>query len=647
MDPIEELIELVRPRYQDRMGRAKALDRRDRAFALARFVVFGAGAVVAWKVLFGRVASPFWIGVPIAVFLLLVLGHELTVQARLRVLRAVSYHIRILRSLGSNEEIDPREQGAAGKRRVGARTIRGRDERDGTARDFGHELFAHAGGGEHPYAHDLDLFDPGGLFERVSEARTHGGQLRLAEWLLVPAHPATIRERQAAVEELRRALDLREELAVSGEEFDAGVDPATLAAWVDDPANELRGGFVVPILLAVLSTAGLVVWIVGQGPTLLLGAVVLQIAYRLGVQRRLTGVAHRADQALSGLRVLTQVLRAFEKTSFTSPWLESVQSRLRSANGRWASAEVGRLSRLVDALEARRNAAFAVIAFLLLLDVIFAHAVERWRCRHADEIVGWLDAVSDLEAISSLSAYAFVRPGDPFPEILDAGPHFEGEALAHPLLGAGAVPNDIRLDRETQLWVVSGSNMSGKSTFLRTVGTMAVLAQAGAPVRAKRLAISPLRIGASLRVHDSIQEGVSHFYAEIRRLRLIVELAEDGGVVTHSAPPASASSGGVNETRFGVLFLVDEILQGTNSHDRRIGTEAILQSLLQRGAIGLVTTHDLALTEIAHALEPRARNVHFQDHLQDGKMVFDYRLQPGVVTHSNAVALMRAVGLPV
>lgn len=201
--------------------------------------------------------------------------------------------------------------------------------------------------------------------------------------------------------------------------------------------------------------------------------------------------------------------------------------------------------------------------------------------------------------------------------------------------------------------------MSGKSTFLRTVGTMAMLAQAGAPVRAKSLRLSSLRVGASLGVHDSIQEGVSHFYAEIRRLRRIVELAEDGnaagerGAITASprlSNPGNlhgASGGLVEDPKFAVLFLVDEILQGTNSHDRRIGTEAILRTLLDRGGIGLVTTHDLALTEIASSLEPKARNVHFQDHLADGAMAFDYRLRPGVVTHSNAVALMRAVGLPV
>jgi DNA mismatch repair ATPase MutS len=188
------------------------------------------------------------------------------------------------------------------------------------------------------------------------------------------------------------------------------------------------------------------------------------------------------------------------------------------------------------------------------------------------------------------------------------------------------VRNDVRLSRERQVLVVSGSNMSGKSTLLRSVGVNCALALAGGPVRAARLRLCPLRLGASIRIHDSLLEGASRFYAEILRLRAITEL-------TRGPLP--------------VLFLLDEVLHGTNSHDRRIGAEAVVRSLLEAGALGLVTTHDLALAEVADVLAPRAANVHFEDRLEEGRIVFDYRLHPGVVTHSNALALMRAVGLEV
>jgi len=207
------------------------------------------------------------------------------------------------------------------------------------------------------------------------------------------------------------------------------------------------------------------------------------------------------------------------------------------------------------------------------------------------------------------------------------GAVYEARALGHPLLpSARCVRNDIALGGARQVLIVSGSNMSGKSTMMRTIGINAVLAFAGAPVRARQLRLSPLSIGASIQIQDSLQGGASRFYAEITRLKQIVEL-------TRGERP--------------LLFLLDEILSGTNSHDRRIGAEAIIRGLVERGAIGLTTTHDLALTRMVEPLGERAANVHFEDHLEDGKMVFDYRMQPGIVTHSNALELMRAVGLEV
>jgi DNA mismatch repair ATPase MutS len=239
----------------------------------------------------------------------------------------------------------------------------------------------------------------------------------------------------------------------------------------------------------------------------------------------------------------------------------------------------------------------------------------------------WLRIVGEFEALSSLSAYRYEHPADTWPEIVDGSAQFHATTMTHPLLAAArAVPNDVMLSNQTQLLVVSGSNMSGKSTLLRTIGVNAILAQAGAPVRSARLNLSPLAIGATLRIQDSLQEGRSRFYAEITRIREITDLA--------NGP-------------LPVLFLLDELFQGTNSHDRLIGAAGLLRSLLNRGAIGLITTHDLALTAIADDLSPRAANVHFEDRFEGGEIRFDYRLKPGPVTRSNAIALMRAVGLDI
>jgi DNA mismatch repair ATPase MutS len=257
-----------------------------------------------------------------------------------------------------------------------------------------------------------------------------------------------------------------------------------------------------------------------------------------------------------------------------------------------------------------------------------ASAIEAWRREFGPKVLAWLSAVAEYEALSSLGAYAYEHPEDPFPSFIEHGPaRFEGSRLGHPLVPAARmVRNDVLLTDTVRLLIVSGSNMSGKSTLLRTVGVNAVLAMAGAPVRAAALALTPLDVGATLHVHDSLQAGRSRFFAEISRIRQIADLVG---------------------RRPGPLFLLDELFQGTNSHDRRIGAEALLRSLIDRGAIGLTTTHDLALTNIADASEGRAVNVHFEDQLKDGQLVFDYRMKPGPVTHSNALALMKAVGLPV
>jgi DNA mismatch repair ATPase MutS len=208
-------------------------------------------------------------------------------------------------------------------------------------------------------------------------------------------------------------------------------------------------------------------------------------------------------------------------------------------------------------------------------------------------------------------------------------------ALGHPLLPAARiVRNDVLLSAAARLLVVSGSNMSGKSTLLRTVGTNAVLAFAGAPVRAQTLRLSPLAIGATLRIQDSLQEGRSRFYAEITRIRELADVARGPVDGTRGQPRP-------------LLFLLDELFHGTNSHDRLVGASGVLRSLIDRGAIGLITTHDLALTAIADNLGAHAANVHFEEWFDAGEMRFDYRLKPGRVTRSNALALMRAVGLEV
>jgi DNA mismatch repair ATPase MutS len=344
------------------------------------------------------------------------------------------------------------------------------------------------------------------------------------------------------------------------------------------------------------------------------------------VKGQLRQVLHPVERRTHDLVLLSELLARLEREPFAAPALVRLRDALQT-EGEPASSRIARLARLLNLLEMKDNQFFAPLAGLLLWSAHLARAIDGWRVHAGPAIAGWLAAAGEFEALSALASYAFENPGDPFPEVVDGPVVFDGEAVGHPLIAPSAcVPNDVRLGDGVRVLLVSGSNMSGKSTLLRTVGTNTVLALAGAPVRASRLRVSVLSIGATLRVQDSLQAGRSRFYAEITRVRQLVALAEGPRPL---------------------LFLLDEIFHGTNSHDRVIGAGAVVRGLLDRGAIGLVTTHDLALAGLADELAPRAENVHFEDQLVEGTMHFDFRMRPGVVRHSNALALMRAVGLDV
>lgn len=577
------------------------LDRRDAAIAWGRLGAVAAAAALAWRSLASGALHPAWLLLPGAAFLALVSAHERTFQARSRARRAAAFHAAALERLA------------------------GRFAGRGTAGD----RFADPA---HPYALDLDLFGPGSLFELLCAARTRPGEDRLAAWLLRPAPADEVRARQRAVAELTPRLELREDLAVLGEEVAAGVDAAQVGAWAAAPP--LLPGWAAPAVAALVAAtlAAAAAWGAGlAGPLPFAAALLAEAALGRLLRDPVAGTLGGVDRPAAELRVLALVLARLEREPFQDPRLAALRGALLG-DGAPASRRIAGLGRLVERASWALNQFFAPIGFALLWRPAHALLVERWRRRAGPAVARWLDAVAELEALSSLAGHAFEHPADPFPALLGGpAPRLEAEGLAHPLL-AGAVPNDLALGGAgPAALLVSGSNMSGKSTWLRTVGVNVVLAQAGAPVRARRLALTPLQPGATLRVQDSLLAGRSRFYAEITRLKALADLAA-------GAPP--------------LLFLLDEILHGTNSHDRRIGAEAVLRELLARGAVGLVTTHDLALTALAPPGGPApaalpVANAHFEDQVVDGALAFDYRLKPGVVGHSNALALMRAVGLPV
>ncbi len=318
------------------------------------------------------------------------------------------------------------------------------------------------------------------------------------------------------------------------------------------------------------------------------------------------------------------ILSRIEAESFDAPPLRSRLDRLKS-HTHTASHTMSKLGTIVNFVESRRNPLLAPLLLLVMYPLQAALAAERWRSAHGEVVQSWLEVLGEFEALVSLARYAYEHSEDPFPQFIQGPAAFQARGLGHPLIPAAVrVCNDVDISGVTRVLLVSGSNMSGKSTLLRTVGINTVLAMAGAPVRARQLSLTPVQVGASIRINDSLHEGSSRFYAEITRLRRLFE-----------------------PMPLPLLFLLDELLQGTNSADRRIGAHGVIRALIRRGGIGLVSTHDLALTDIA-GLEPGTlENVHFQDEFIDGRLVFDFKLHGGIVTKSNGIELMRSIGLDV
>jgi hypothetical protein len=480
----------------------------------------------------------------------------------------------------------------------------------------------------HACARDLDLFGRASVFELLCTARTRAGEETLARWLLAPAPPDEVRGRQEAAQELSGRLDFREGLSTTGEDLALGVRPTQLVAW-GEATDDFPSG-IIRVVLPVLAAAwvsSVVAWQVWGAPeSLVLAITVVNLGLTYRFRARLNEAAHQAEEAGHDLNLLSQVLTAFEREPFSSPRLVQLQSRLKQGSV-LPSQAIARLNRRVEFLESAHNLFVRVFDFVIFYRLQFVLATESWRRRYGRSLRQWLETVGELEALAALGGYTYEHPDDVFPKFVEAGPRFECVGLAHPLIPRSrVVTNDIHLGRDLQLMIVSGPNMAGKSTFLRGIGVNAVLAQCGAPVRAARLILSPLAVTASICVLDSLEGGISRFYAEINRLKLIMDL-------THGSVP--------------VLFLLDELLSGTNSHDRLIGTRSFVTKLVERGAVGLVSTHDLALTAIPEEIGSKAINCHFEDHLVNGQLHFDYKLYPGIVQTSNALPLMRSIGLEV
>lgn len=515
-------------------------------------------------------------------------------------------------------------------------------------------------GKDHDYAGDLDLYGHASLLHLAGVCGTAPGRTTLERWLLEHADPETIAMRQDAVREMAGAYDFRDRLVaearmMGGGEGD-GIDG--FLAWAEGGAW-LAGRWWVRaagVLLPAANLTAIVLYFLGLVPV---PAMVWPLVVSTLLYTRLRKGLHRcfdeADDGESGVRRFAPLLAVLIDAPLQSAYAAKILRRLGAgpAGNRTAPAEITALRSLLDLSDARRSPLLHLpLAIVLFSDVHVLAALERWKARSGTRVRDWLESAGEAEALGALAALAADHPDWAFPVIDRAAHTLSGEALGHPLLEpAACVPNDVEVGPAGSFLLVTGSNMSGKSTLLKAVGVNAVLAQAGGPVSARSLRMPPLRIVTSIYVEDSLADGVSYFMAGLHRLKLVVDAARDEGGPSRPAiasPTDSPHDGTCDRTASTphTLYLLDEILQGTNSAERRIAARTVLRHLLATGAIGAVTTHDLTLADAGDLVE-RAVAVHFTESVGEGTegLTFDYRLRDGIATSTNALKLLELAGL--
>lgn len=617
--PAPSVAQRVLSAYDDRLSvlraEASALERRSRTFSLLRGVSFVAAAVAGGYALFGDV--PRWVSYAAAAVTAAFVG-LLVAHARL-----VTRMTEVEQRIGLHER---------GKRRI-----------VGDFADFPErgERFAEA---DHDYAGDLDVFGQASLFQLLDVAQTGEGEATLAAWLTEPATASEVAARQEAVRELAGLGAFREDLAVQGMQAGArGREAAPLIAWAEAPpallGAEARTGGVpvgalvtaakvlVPLTLALLAAPRLlpdaVPGLLRHAWLLPLGAQLVVLALLRPAVAPIIAAASSREAPFARYRPL---LARIEQQAFSSALLDELKAALAGPSGAPASREMTALETRVGYADLRHSGLIHLIADIFLLwDVWCALALERWKLRAGRHVRAWMRTLGQVEALASLATFAHENPDYAYPEVRDGEPRFTATRLGHPLLPRDRrVTNDVALEGAGAALLVTGSNMSGKSTLLRAIGVNAALALAGAPVCASSLSLSPVRVRTSMRIKDSLEHGVSHFYAELTRLKRVVD--------------------GVNAGE-RVLFLLDEILHGTNARERQIGARAVVRHLVERGAIGAVSSHDMGLAVLEQETAGRVRNVHFEELVVEDRMTFDYTLKPGVVTSANALRLMKIVGI--
>jgi DNA mismatch repair ATPase MutS len=483
---------------------------------------------------------------------------------------------------------------------------------------------------EHPYSSDLDIFGERSLFQYLNRTSIAKGRECLAGWLSHPADSGLITDRQKAVEELCSKLDWRQEFYARGRlSKETDRDYSYLITWLSTRPMIL-GNRVYKILLILLpfltiSSLAMVAWLVPWN--ILVTLILIQLGIVGWNLRRINHHHNQVSRKFDLLVKYAELIRLVEGEKFTSAYLQALQEELRS-DGRSVGQKMRALARIVIDFDRRLNMIMGVVLNgLLMWDLQCILRLERWKRTNARELPGWFAILGEFEALNSLASFRFNVPESVFPIPDQDGPIIRAESLGHPLIIPDEnIPNDIRIDHFGQFMLITGSNMAGKSTFLRTVGVNLVLASAGAPVLARRMQFRPVEIFTSMRIRDSLSSRESTFYAELKRLRKIIDIHNQGQQA---------------------LLLLDEILKGTNSRDKHFGSEMFIRQLIELNSAGLIATHDLELSKLETEFPDHIRNYCFEVKIDNEEFIYDFKLRNGVCQTMNATELMKKMGISI
>jgi hypothetical protein len=482
---------------------------------------------------------------------------------------------------------------------------------------------------DHPYSYDLDIFGKASLFQYICRTTSRPASDRLAEYLKQPATKEEILLRQEAVTELQPLTEWRQEQMTLGYlNTGAGNDPAPLIQWLqsDDLFRKTGREKIITGCLTLLALAAVISVIAGFPAGILAPVFGVNFIFYFTRFRKISKLQEQVSRSSELLKAYSAIIKLIETREFTSPLLQKLQLTFREEIT--ASDRIRQLSKLVGRLDYRLNVLVSTpLNLLFFTDIHFCLALERWKRGHASRIPVWFTSMAEFEVLSSLANMAFNNPGWVCPRVTEDYFVFSAQEMGHPLIPAGRrISNSFTAKGAAKAIIVTGSNMSGKSTFLRTCGVNTVLAFTGAPVCASAFTVSLVRLHSSMRISDSLEENISSFYAELRRLRAIIAGAE-------SDPK--------------VFLLLDEILRGTNSDDRYTGSVALIKQLTGYGAVAMVATHDLRLAGLEQELPQSIQNYHFDVKVNDEELFFDYRLTPGICSSFNASLLMKKMGIRV